>query len=53
MMMDMGAIGQTILTYTEGNQVLTWLYQHNYLARWISVFLEEFDFVPLMEILNL
>lgn len=53
MMMDMGAIGQTILSYTEGNQVLTWLYQHNYLARWISVFLEEFDFVPLMEILNL
>lgn len=53
MMMDMGTIGQTILAYTEESSVLTWVYQHNYLARWISAFLDEFDFVPLMELLGL
>ena len=53
MIMDMGAIGQAILAYTKESTVLTWVYQHNYLARWIGAFLDEFDFVPLMEILRL
>lgn len=53
MMMDIGAIGQHILKYTEESAVLTWIYQHNYLAHWIGRFLDEFDFVPLMEILGL
>lgn len=53
MMMDMGAIGQAILAYTEENALLTWIYQHNYLAYWIGAFLDEFDFVPLIELLGL
>lgn len=53
MMMDIGAIGQHILKYTEDSAVLTWIYQRNYLAHWIGRFLDEFDFVPLMEILGL
>lgn len=53
MMMDMGAIGQAILAYTEENALLTWIYQHNYLAQWIGAFLDEFDFVPLIELLGL
>ena len=48
MMMDMGAIGQLILSYTEDSPVLLWIYRHNYLARWIEDFLEEFSFVPLI-----
>lgn len=53
MMMDMGTIGEYILKYTEESAVLTWIYQHNYLAHWIGHFLDEFDFVPLIEILGL
>ena len=47
MMMDMGMIGQMILAYTEDNQILSWLYQHNYLAYGIQRLLAEFSFVPL------
>lgn len=47
MMMDTGAAGQAILAYTEESSVLSWIYSHNYLARWIERFLEEFSFVPL------
>lgn len=53
MMMDMGGIGQAVLAYTEESSVLAWVYQHNYLAKWISAFLDEFDFIPLIEILGL
>ena len=53
MMMDIGAVGQHILKYTEESGILKWIYQHNYLAHWIGRFLDEFDFVPLMEILGL
>ncbi|HBA47123.1 MAG TPA: hypothetical protein DCZ91_04860 [Lachnospiraceae bacterium] len=53
MMMDMGAIGQAILACTEESALLTWVYQHNYLAHWIGAFLDEFDFVPLIELLGL
>lgn len=47
MMMDMGAIGQIILSYTEDSEFLSWLYQHNYLAYGIERMLEEFSFIPL------
>lgn len=53
MMMDIGAVGQHILKYTEESGILKWIYQHNYLAHWIGRLLDEFDFVPLMEILGL
>lgn len=47
MMMDMGVIGQVILSYTEDSRILTWLYQHNYLAYGIEHFLKEFSFAPI------
>lgn len=47
MMMDTGAVGQLVLTYTEENPALLWIYQHNYLAYGIERLLEEFSFVPL------
>ncbi|MCM1044084.1 MAG: CvpA family protein [Candidatus Gastranaerophilales bacterium] len=36
MMMDLGMIGQMIVSYTAENDILTWLYQHNYLAHLIE-----------------
>ncbi len=47
MMMDIGPIGQIILTYTEESSVLRWIYQHNYLALGIERFLKEFQFIPI------
>ena len=47
MMMNMGAIGQLILSYTEESSVLLWLYRHNYLAYGTELLLEQFSFVPL------
>lgn len=35
MFMDMGMIGQQILLYTQESPVLTWIYEHNYLAAWL------------------
>ena len=52
MMMDLGMIGQVILSYTEDSSILLWLYQHNYLAYWVEHLLEEFNFVPLTEIME-
>lgn len=47
MMMDLGAIGQMIISYTEDSAVLTWFYRHNYLAYGIEKLLSEFAFIPL------
>ncbi len=33
---DTGMVGQQILLYTEESSVLSWLYQHNYLAVWVQ-----------------
>ena len=53
MMMNLGMVEKYILASTKQSAFLTWLYQHNYLARGISHLLEEFDFVPLKELLTL
>ncbi len=47
MMMEMGAVGQVILSYTEESAALSWLYRHNYLAYGIERLLDEFSFMPL------
>lgn len=47
MMMDMGAIGQLILSYTEESPFLSWMYRHNYIAYGIERMLKEFSFIPL------
>ena len=48
MMMDIGPIGQIVLSYTEESSIMQWIYRHNYLALGIQRFLKEFSFVPLM-----
>lgn len=53
MMMDLGIIGDMIIVWTEGSPVLTWLYQHNYLAYGIQYLLSEFSFIPLAQILTI
>ena len=35
-MFEMGKIGEWILTNTEGSAFLTWMYENNYLARWVE-----------------
>ncbi|MBO4980760.1 MAG: CvpA family protein [Lachnospiraceae bacterium] len=42
MMTDMGMIGEQIVEYTRQSRVLTWLYQHNYLAYLIETYVLEF-----------
>lgn len=53
MMMDLGVIEDMIITGASENAVLTWLYQHNYLAYGIDLLLKEFSFIPLAEILSI
>uniref|UniRef100_UPI00405741C0 CvpA family protein n=1 Tax=Acetatifactor sp. TaxID=1872090 RepID=UPI00405741C0 len=36
MMMDMGMIEGQIIEYTRNNSILTWFYEHNYLAYWVQ-----------------
>lgn len=48
MMMDLGVIEQLILSWTGENGFLTWMYQHNYLAHVLDLFLSKFSFVPLV-----
>ena len=48
MMMDLGVIEQMILSWTGENGFLTWMYQHNYLAHALDLFLSKFSFVPLV-----
>lgn len=53
MMMDLGGIEKMIVIWTRENAILTWFYQHNYLAYGIDLLLEKFSFIPLTEILSL
>ncbi len=48
MMLDMGAIGQIILSYTQDSELLTFVYRYNYLAYGIELLLEKFQFIPLI-----
>lgn len=41
----LGMIGQLILSYTQENEILSWLYQHNYLAGWIGQLGEKISFI--------
>ncbi|MCM1561233.1 MAG: CvpA family protein [Butyrivibrio sp.] len=47
MMLDLGAIEQIIVSYTQESKALVWLYEHNYLAYLIELLLSKFSFVPL------
>lgn len=44
----LGMVGQQILSYTEENEVLSWLYRYNFLARWVSGLKGEFPFINLL-----
>lgn len=48
MMMDLGAIEQIIVSYTQESKILVWIYEHNYLAYLIELLLSKFSFVPLV-----
>lgn len=50
MMMDLGEIENMLVVWTEDSRLLTWFYQHNYLAYGIARLLEEFSFIPLAEL---
>lgn len=39
MMMDLGMVGQMIVSYTAENDILAWLYRHNYLAHLIEQYI--------------
>lgn len=43
----LGAIGQQILLCVKENSLLTFLYEHNYLAYWVSLLSEKASFLPL------
>ena len=47
MTFGLGMVGQVILTYTQENPVLLWLYRYNYLAQWIAAIRENISFIPL------
>ncbi len=38
MLMDLGAIGQMLLEYTQDSRILTWFFEHNYLASLVEQF---------------
>lgn len=44
MMLELGAMEQIIISYTQESSVLVWLYEHNYLAYLVEVLLAEIDF---------
>ncbi len=43
MMLELGAIEQIIVSYTQESSVLVWLYEHNYLAYLVEILLAKFD----------
>lgn len=47
MMLNMGSIGEVILSLTQESKLLSWLYKNNWLAYGIQRALEEFRFIPL------
>lgn len=47
MFMDLGILGQQILDFTQENQILTWLYQNNYLAYLVERITSQITFLPL------
>lgn len=42
-----GAIGQQILSYVQDSKILAFLYEHNYLAKWVSVLSDKIAVLPL------
>lgn len=44
MMLELGVIGDLIVSYTEESEILFWLYRHNYLAYGIQNLLANVDF---------
>ncbi|MGN0403555.1 MAG: CvpA family protein [Acetatifactor sp.] len=51
MMMDLGAIGQMISSFTVESKMLTWFYNHNYLAYFVEQLISEVDFSALPELI--
>lgn len=47
MTFDTGAIGQQVLAYVQENRVLTFLYEYNYLAKWVGMLSDKIATLPL------
>lgn len=47
MLMDIGIVGSIISEYTADSEILTWIYQHNYLAYLIQKHLGDLSFISL------
>lgn len=45
MLMDLGAVEQVILSYTQDSKILTWIYEHNYVAHLLEVCVTKFPFL--------
>lgn len=44
---EMGTIGQLIMTYVQESRVLTFLYKYNYLAHWVSMAIDKITMLPI------
>lgn len=45
MMLELGAIEQIIVSYTQESSVLVWFYEHNYLAYLVEMLLAKMNFI--------
>ena len=48
MLMDLGAIGNQIVSYTKESNVLRWFYENNYLAYLLESVSSKIDFKAIM-----
>lgn len=46
MMLELGAIEEMILAYTEESRLLKWLYEYNYIAFLVEFLLSKLSFIP-------
>lgn len=44
---DTGSIGQQILAYVKESRILTFLYEYNYLAKWVGIISDKIAVLPL------
>ncbi len=44
MLMNLGAVGQQIMIYTQESEILTWFYENNYLAHLLETISSEIHF---------
>lgn len=43
---DMGALKEQFFQYVSESRILTYLYEHNYLLKWVNMLIEELEWLP-------